>query len=107
MLKRIEAKLETIEKKLDELIGQKKRLETIDTATLVSLPNHLQKTLVVVSNLRRVNADDVAKETGKARAIESSYLNQLARMGYIKKESSPTYKRGKQKQYFISLTSLT
>jgi len=31
-------------------------------------------------------AEDVAKETGRARAIESAYLNQLTRMGYIKKE---------------------
>jgi ribosomal protein S19E (S16A) len=30
-------------------------------------------------------AEDVAKETGRARAIESAYLNQLARMGYVKK----------------------
>jgi hypothetical protein len=35
--------------------------------------------------LGKAMAEDVAKETGRARAIESAYLNQLARMGHVKK----------------------
>jgi hypothetical protein len=41
---------------------------------------------MAVMKLGRAMAEDVAKETGRARAIESSYLNQLFRTGYIKKK---------------------
>ena len=62
------------------------RFEALDVMTLLSLPDHLRKTATVASKLGRVTADDIAGTTNRARAVESGYLNQLVRMGYLKKE---------------------
>jgi DNA-binding IclR family transcriptional regulator len=40
---------------------------------------------MTIIKLGKAMAENVAKETGRARAIESAYLNQLVRMGYVKK----------------------
>ena len=91
--------LERIEGKIDSLVNGSdvKRLvrkrgevtivegEGLDVMTLLSFPDHLRKTALTIMKLGKAMAKDVAKETGRARAIESAYLNQLARMGYVKK----------------------
>ena len=68
----------------------------IEVDALLRIPDHLRKTLVAVYRLGFVTAEDVAQQTGRARALESSYLNQLARMGYLKRE------RKKRRVYFQS-----
>jgi len=60
--------------------------KSFDVATLLSFPDHLRKSAMVLMKLGRAMAEDVARETGRARAIESAYLNQLARMGHVKRE---------------------
>ncbi|RLI09908.1 hypothetical protein DRO42_03010 [Candidatus Bathyarchaeota archaeon] len=65
--------------------------ETLDVMTLLSLPDHLRKTAMVVCRLGKATAEEIAEGTGRARAVESGYLNQLVRMGYLKKE-----RRGRQ-----------
>jgi hypothetical protein len=90
--------LKRIEKKIDILVGKKgmerptkKREEAIgpggalDILALFSLPDHLRKSAMAIMKLGKAMAEDVAKETSRARAIESAYLNQLARMGYVQK----------------------
>ena len=90
--------LKKIEEQIDILIENKgmerptkKREEAIglggalDILTLLSLPDHLRKTAMAIMKLGRAMAEDASKETGRARAIESGYLNQLARMGYVQK----------------------
>ena len=90
--------LKRIEEKIDVLVGKngmerpiKKREEAIelggalDVVTLLSLPDHLRKSAMTIMKLGKAMAESVAKETGRARAIESAYLNQLVRMGYVKK----------------------
>lgn len=59
--------------------------EVLDVMTLLSLPDHLRKSALSIVKLGKAMAEDVAKETGRARAIESAYLNQLVRMGYLKR----------------------
>jgi hypothetical protein len=54
-------------------------------STLLSLPDHLRKTAIVVCQLGEANAVEVAARSGRARAAESDYLNQLARMGILEK----------------------
>ena len=63
--------------------GEVKGAGALDIMTLLSLPDHLRKTALTLIKLGRAIADDVAKETGRARAIESAYLNQLVRMEYV------------------------
>jgi hypothetical protein len=102
--------LRRIEKKIDLLLDKaktkmnyqtEKREEAIrlwcglDIATLLTFPDHLRKSAMTITKLGRASAEDVAKETGRARAVESSYLNQLARMGHLKKD-----KKSGRKVYF-------
>lgn len=62
------------------------KFEALDVMTLLSLPDHLRKTATVTSKLGRATADEISDDTNRARAVESGYLNQLVRMGYLKKE---------------------
>ncbi len=87
--------LARIERKVDLILGsvrgerRAKNVEKVkgagalDIMTLLSLPDHLRKTALTLIKLGRAMADDVAKATGRARAIESAYLNQLVRMKYV------------------------
>lgn len=59
----------------------------LDVVTLLSLPDNLRKTAYALSKLGgEATAEQVAKETERTRAIESAYLNQLQRMGYINRK---------------------
>jgi len=57
----------------------------ISESQLFSLPDHLRKTYMNVASKGECNATEVSNLTGRCRAIESSYLNQLARMGWLTK----------------------
>lgn len=58
----------------------------LDVVTLLSLPDTIRKTAYALSKIGDATADQVAKETERTRAIESAYLNQLERMGYINRK---------------------
>jgi len=49
----------------------------------ITLPDHLRKTYTVVSSKGECNAVQVSDITRRCRAIESNYLNQLSRMGWL------------------------
>lgn len=96
LLKNISKSLEEINVKLDKLSKASEALQTpsreggkelqaLDVMTLLSLPDHLRKTAMILSRLGRATAAQVSKESGRARAVESSYLNQLVVMGHINK----------------------
>lgn len=68
---------------------------SLDVMTLLSMPDHLRKTAMIICRCGRVTAEEVAEQTTRARAVESSYLNQLVIMGYLKK------KREGRKAYFF------
>jgi hypothetical protein len=57
----------------------------ISESELFSLPDNLRKTYLVVASKGECSATQVSNLTGRSRAIESSYLNQLARMGWLTK----------------------
>lgn len=102
VLKEISTGISDLGKKLDRLIelqhkhSMKGGIEDselaaslpFDVDSIVSLPDHLTKTAVVIAKLEKGTALDVSKETGRARAAESDYLNQLVSMGYLKKKRS-------------------
>ncbi|MBS7645891.1 MAG: helix-turn-helix domain-containing protein [Candidatus Bathyarchaeia archaeon] len=90
-LETIIQRLDALAEKIDKLSLEKPREKEprslpMDVATLLSLPDHLRKTALILCNLGEATAEMVAKETGRARAAESDYLNQLASRGYIKKK---------------------
>ena len=53
---------------------------------VLEFPKHLQVSLTSLLKLGLASADQVAAVTGKARAVESSYLNQLTLMRIVQKE---------------------
>jgi hypothetical protein len=81
-------KIENLWKKLIRVIPPVEdfKYESLDVMTLLSLPDHLRKTATIVCSLGFATADKISNETKRARAVESGYLNQLVRMGYLKKE---------------------
>lgn len=97
-LEKIEQELSIIKERLEEMIILQKEILAIieekrtsevgfelDASLLLRLPDHLRKTMMALAKLTKARAEDVAKITGRARAVESGYLNQLVRMGYVKK----------------------
>jgi len=94
-LVKLNNKLCEMNKKLDEISGQYKVFfEVIQHSVqvddgeqkIMSLPKHLQQTFLALTNLRNATASMVADITGKQRAVEFSYLNQLTTMGYVFKK---------------------
>jgi len=90
-----------MEEKILRSIAEPKRehekeaeLGALDVMTLLSLPDHLRKSAMVICKVGGATASEVARETGRARAVESGYLNQLVTMGHLKR------KRDGRKVYF-------
>lgn len=83
-------------KKLIRVIppASKMDFETLDVMTLLALPDYLRKTASIVCDKGRVSAREVSDVTRRSRAVESGYLNQLVRMGYLRKD------RGGRRVYF-------
>lgn len=81
-------RLDLIVEKLDVLINQRKeRARTEEVMDLLELPDHLRKSLIALIKLgSRGTAEEVAVITGRARAVESGYLNQLILMKWVTKD---------------------
>lgn len=92
---RLEELLERMETRIEEIEAENGN--SILPSDFAELPNSLQKTIIAIAKLKEANANQVAKETGRTRGIESLYLNQLRHMGYVDK-----VRRGRR-IYFRSL----
>jgi hypothetical protein len=57
----------------------------LDNLELLALPDHLRSTYMTVASKGESNAASVSNKTGRTRAIESTYLNKLNRMGWLSK----------------------
>ncbi|MCW4018933.1 MAG: hypothetical protein NWF00_09700 [Candidatus Bathyarchaeota archaeon] len=57
----------------------------ITESKLISLPDHLRRTYMIVASKGECSAIQVSNLSGRCRPIESNYLNQLARMGWLNK----------------------
>ena len=103
-LKEIKKKLDEISNKLDHLARvcfitsktYQPYVRKFVPETLSSLPKHLRKTALAVVKLGWATAEQVAARTGRARAAESDYLNQLVRQGILKKE-----KKGREVRFSV------
>jgi len=102
---RISENLERLNEKMEVMIelqsqGRKdfqSPMETpVDAAILLSLPDYLRKTFTEVCKRNNMTATEVAQQTKRARAVESSYLNRLVVMGYLKKK-----KDGRKTYFYI------
>jgi predicted transcriptional regulator len=100
LLRKMNRNMELITRKLDRLIEIQRAPPRqmirpgvslpedmpLDVTTLLSLPDHLRKSALALATLREATATDLSKETGRVRAVESDYLNQLVSMGLVKKK---------------------
>lgn len=57
----------------------------VSESELFSLSDHLRKTYLIVMAKGECSATEVSNLSGRSRAMESNYLNQLARMGWLTK----------------------
>jgi len=105
VLEKIKENLERLNEKMEIMIEiqrhGKKELEafpeaSLDVMTLLSMPDHLRKTAMTICRCGRATAQEVASQTKRARAVESSYLNQLVLMGYLKKE-----RKGRKAYFYV------
>ncbi|MEM1566557.1 MAG: transcriptional regulator [Candidatus Bathyarchaeia archaeon] len=106
ILEKIKENLEKLNEKMEVMIELQKHGRKgfeplspeapLDVMTLLSMPDHLRKTAMTVCRLGRATADEVAKQTRRARAVESAYLNQLVIMGYLKKE-----RKGRKAYFYV------
>jgi hypothetical protein len=68
---------------------------------ILDLPKQLQVTILALIKLGSSNATSVSSVTGKARAAESHYLNQLVVMKLVKQElRSVVGRRGGPQAFF-------
>jgi ArsR family transcriptional regulator, lead/cadmium/zinc/bismuth-responsive transcriptional repressor len=78
-------KVDALQKQLNNLTSNTKAVPVKNEWT--SLPDHLRQTMTSLSLINNpASAQDVSVNSGKCRAMESSYLNQLVRLGYINKK---------------------
>jgi len=108
-LKAIESKIRKIQSAVEEIkTVNQKNSEIIDTTIqeiiyslrltaveieasgfkpsfIFELPDHLRYTVKAVMEKGEISADEVSKITNRSRSLESAYLNQLLRLGYIEK----------------------
>ncbi len=89
----------TFDRLLEEMMQIRYRLDDIEAtlsswnpkpieiseSELFALPDHLRKTYLTVMSKGQTSAKEVANLTGRYRAMESNYLNQLTRMGWLTK----------------------
>lgn len=62
------------------------KLDKSELMRLLKLPNHLRETMIAIIELKEATASQVSNHTGKHRATESAHLNQLERMGFLKRK---------------------
>lgn len=104
MSKRIESLLKEIRDILRGVDRKLNRLEVTQYSTrlgfvpgtLTSLPEHLRRTMETVATSGEATATEVSERTGRSRAAESDYLNQLADRGFLKKQ-----RRGKEMMFQV------
>ena len=86
-------RLEDIERRLQRLesivpsLGERASMRSLNLTDLASIevgiPDSLRKTMMAILELKEATAEETASKTGRTRSLETIYLNQLARMGYL------------------------
>lgn len=87
-IRKIEERLDVLERMVKVLgtSSDRSTIQSISMKDLLALPSSLQKTVQVIQELGEATSPEVSKETGRDRTVETIYLNQLTRLGYLTKE---------------------
>jgi hypothetical protein len=81
-LRLIRYRLDDIEKTLTNFSPKP---VAVQENALLDLPDHLRRSYLVVASKGECDAITVSNQTGRCRAIESNYLNQLTRSRWLLK----------------------
>jgi hypothetical protein len=81
-LRLINSKLDIV---LEKAPNNSEPMKEIDIMTLLDLPKSHRKTVMALYKLKKATASQIATETGRLRAFESSIANDLVRLGYLQK----------------------
>jgi|WetSurMetagenome_2_1015567.scaffolds.fasta_scaffold76936_3 hypothetical protein len=97
LAKKINEKLDYIIPHRQQLLftSEHKDLSEDDMRLLLELHTHLQKTAITLIKQGNMTANQVASKTHRARAVESTYLNQLESRGYLVSTRIPSKNSGK------------
>jgi len=91
LLREINNSLRQVTRRLEKLENDSKMSTLVPhqnfvPGTLSSLPEHLRRSMETIVTLGEANAEAVAAKTGRSRAAESDYLNQLVDRGFLRKQ---------------------
>ena len=89
VFEKILKEMQAIRSRLDDLerrvSGWRPQSSEVTESRLISLPDHLRRTYTLVASKGECEATQISNLTGRCRALESNYLNQLTRMGWLNK----------------------
>jgi len=85
LLRKLDVGLTDLSAKISAAPTRIEEIKPVDSREILSLPGSLQKTALALVRLGSGTANRVAAKTGRSRALESLYLNQLVQLGYVKK----------------------
>jgi len=90
-LVKLNRKLVMLDKKMDIIIEshiqEMNRRKNIDVdVDVLKLPDYLRRSFLALRKLGSASSSDISSITKVARAVESSYLNQLVRLGWCNKK---------------------
>ena len=92
-LQKVDSKLGTLEKMVHELSQPSRISLAPDVETIVlSLPSHLQRTLLALNKYPLADAYTVGRLTGVSRCIANQYLLELIRLGMVNRTNNKTKK---------------
>lgn len=83
---RIAAEIAALSKAAQRRGELEKEAEALGIVDFLGLPDHLRLSLMKLVLLREGTVEEVAQETGRVRNLESTYLNQLVRLGFATKK---------------------
>ena len=90
IIEQIFREMRAMSNRLDEIeesfADRKPQPIMLESSELLALPDHLRSTYMTVASKGKSNATLVSNKTGRTRAIESTYLNKLVRMGWLNKQ---------------------
>lgn len=86
LLEDIRDTLRNLNHKVDALEVRPPFDDVFVPGTLMSLPEHLKRTMETIALFGEGTAQQVSEKTGRSRAAESDYLNQLVGRGFLKKQ---------------------
>ena len=92
LLKEIRDSLKSLDRRINRLEARAySTAPSFVPGTLESLPEHLKKSMETIATFGEATAKQLSEKTGRSRAAESDYLNQLMSRGFLKKQ-----RRGKE-----------